>query len=54
MARGGFADAFADAPRLEHIVERQVVGDALGLDAQRARRQQRRPSTRPKPPPAQV
>ena len=35
MASGGLARAaFADAPRLKHVIERQIVRDALGLDAQ--------------------
>src|SRR6266550_8708637 len=38
MAKGGLpAWTIPDAPRLQHIVERQAVGDALGLDPQRAR-----------------
>src|SRR3954470_12100588 len=41
MACGGVDwRAIADAPRLQHIAERQIVGDALSLDPQRPRSDQ--------------
>ena len=32
--------ALVDAPRLQHVIERQSVGDSLGRDPQRSRREQ--------------
>ena len=44
MRPGGQSRAIADPPRLNDIVERQGVGDALRLDADRARRNQGHPA----------
>ena len=41
MRPRGERRAIADPPRLDHIVERQVVGDALRLDPDGSRRDQR-------------